>query len=794
MKNYFTIHFRLFCKLLLLLALPFTSIAQLDYYWVGGTGDWSDYANHWATSSGGTSFHTSIPSDVDNVYFDENSFTAEGQVVTLDISGFTDNRIHNMDWRGSQFSPALVSEPGTINYLRIHGSVYFQENMSVDVVELGIQILSEDVSAEFDPNGVDLSNTSIHYIVKESTSSLSLLDSLSAKSFTMGNTIGGSFTTNGHSIHVLEDFAITKNIESSGVVDISNSNIYAKSIKVSSNVLGGILNTDNASVDILYPDGMTELRIFDSEPLFDTYSIREDHLIEEVAGDVALFNKLTLESGVKLLIDSSIPGVEFETLEAKGSQNNLITIKSDDASTAVTLIQSEGEVNMEWVALQDVTGTGGATFNAFVSEDNGNVTGINFLKFSQTIDLSLVTKSYDNVGEVYVPSVSATSGLDVTLQSSDASVAEVSNGNELIIKGAGTTSITANQLGNDYYDAADPVTVDFVVTKIGQVISMDIQDTWIGEDFLNPNATSSSGLDVDYSVIGPAQFNDTTLLLTGIGTVQVTASQSGNENYLPADDVIVSFEVFKKGQTITFAEIENTWIGEEFVNLNTSVSSGLMLDYQVSGPATHNGNVLEFTGTGTVQVTASQIGNENYLPADDVIVSFEVFKKGQTITFAEIPDTSEDDGFVNLEASSDAGLPISFSVVGPVNEVNGVLEFTGNGMVQVTAIQEGDDLYLAADEVKRSFEILASETEKPLFLTQPEGLGLVYPNPVADYLYFDPQVSIESIIVRDLMGKTFYEGDLEQHYLDMSQYESGVYMLTVKQTDGEEIIKRIKVN
>ena len=46
------------------------------YYWVGGAGVWSDYANHWATSSGGTTFQTSIPTITDDVIFDSNSFTA----------------------------------------------------------------------------------------------------------------------------------------------------------------------------------------------------------------------------------------------------------------------------------------------------------------------------------------------------------------------------------------------------------------------------------------------------------------------------------------------------------------------------------------------------------------------------------------------------------------------------------------------------------------------------------------------------------------------------------------------
>jgi len=44
-----------------------------DYYWVGGTGNWSDFATRWATSSGGGIFHTQAPTSADNVIFDDNS-------------------------------------------------------------------------------------------------------------------------------------------------------------------------------------------------------------------------------------------------------------------------------------------------------------------------------------------------------------------------------------------------------------------------------------------------------------------------------------------------------------------------------------------------------------------------------------------------------------------------------------------------------------------------------------------------------------------------------------------------
>ncbi len=39
-----------------------------DYYWVGGSGNWTDI-NHWRTTSGGVSLPSVVPGPTDNVFF-----------------------------------------------------------------------------------------------------------------------------------------------------------------------------------------------------------------------------------------------------------------------------------------------------------------------------------------------------------------------------------------------------------------------------------------------------------------------------------------------------------------------------------------------------------------------------------------------------------------------------------------------------------------------------------------------------------------------------------------------------
>ncbi|MCU0435358.1 MAG: T9SS type A sorting domain-containing protein [Bacteroidia bacterium] len=81
MKNRFSLATAIIMSML---TLGLSPLRAATYYWVGGTGVWSDYSNHWATSSGGTVFHTQMPGAADDVVFDANSFDSNLQTVWID--------------------------------------------------------------------------------------------------------------------------------------------------------------------------------------------------------------------------------------------------------------------------------------------------------------------------------------------------------------------------------------------------------------------------------------------------------------------------------------------------------------------------------------------------------------------------------------------------------------------------------------------------------------------------------------------------------------------------------------
>lgn len=206
--------------------------------------------------------------------------------------------------------------------------------------------------------------------------------------------------------------------------------------------------------------------------------------------------------------------------------------------------------------------------------------------------------------------------------------------NGTAIPAATNSSYYASLAGNytvkfENYCGAGPVsnTISFAANSIPQTINFPaIANKTYGDAPFVPVATATSGLPVSLTIVsGPATINSQTNLLTitGTGLVTVKANQVGDNVYDTAVPVIRSFTVNKASQVITFTAIPDQDISNVTVTLAASSTSGLPVIFNiVSGPATVSGNLLTFTGIGTVTVRASQAGDTNYLPATNVDRSF----------------------------------------------------------------------------------------------------------------------------------------------------------------------------
>jgi formylglycine-generating enzyme required for sulfatase activity len=166
----------------------------------------------------------------------------------------------------------------------------------------------------------------------------------------------------------------------------------------------------------------------------------------------------------------------------------------------------------------------------------------------------------------------------------------------------------------------------------------------------------------------------------------------------------------KASQTITFAN-PGDQPATATVNLSaTGGASGNAVTFAVtSGPASiSGGNVLTFTGAGSVTITASQAGDDNYDPATPVARTFTVSIVPQTITFSNPGSLFISEVLTLAATGGGSGSGVTYEVLaGPGVLANGnELSFTGRGNVTLRASQAGDDFHADADPVEQTFEVI----------------------------------------------------------------------------------------
>lgn len=107
-----------------LLILASSHLYGANYYWVGGSGSWSDLT-HWATTSGGNTYHNQVPTFQDDVFFDANSFSSTGESVNLNVSNAV---CKSLIWNGVKNKPKFTSSDKSY-FIRIYGDLQLDKNM-----------------------------------------------------------------------------------------------------------------------------------------------------------------------------------------------------------------------------------------------------------------------------------------------------------------------------------------------------------------------------------------------------------------------------------------------------------------------------------------------------------------------------------------------------------------------------------------------------------------------------------------------------------------------------------------
>jgi len=255
---------------------------------------------------------------------------------------------------------------------------------------------------------------------------------------------------------------------------------------------------------------------------------------------------------------------------------------------------------------------------------------------------------------------------------------------------------------------------------INQTITFNtVTDKSVGDATFDLTATASSGLPVTYSSSDTtvATISGNTVTIVGEGITIITASQAGDANYNAATSVTQEFTVNPTGklaQTITFAPLTNKTVGDAAFNLTaTAAPSGLAVTYASSNiaVATISGNTVTIVGEGITTITASQAGDASYNAATSVTQEFTVNpigKLAQTISFAPLTNKTIGDATFNLTATAaPSGLAVTFASSNTaVATISGnTVTIVGEGTTMITASQDGNDTYYAAENVERNLKV-----------------------------------------------------------------------------------------
>ncbi len=97
--------------------------------------------------------------------------------------------------------------------------------------------------------------------------------------------------------------------------------------------------------------------------------------------------------------------------------------------------------------------------------------------------------------------------------------------------------------------------------KSDQTITFNsIPDKTYGDAPFSMSGTASSGLPIAYTVTsGPASVSGSVVAITGAGAVSITANQSGNDGFNPAQPVTHSFNVAKAAVPVTLTNLNQTY-------------------------------------------------------------------------------------------------------------------------------------------------------------------------------------------------------------------------------------------
>jgi hypothetical protein len=259
---------------------------------------------------------------------------------------------------------------------------------------------------------------------------------------------------------------------------------------------------------------------------------------------------------------------------------------------------------------------------------------------------------------------------------------------------------------------SDGIRVDEEILMLPQEIDFDaLPAIQYGSEPFQLSVTSDSGLPVALTSSDEAiaEVVGGKIVIRNVGTVSITATQQGDNFYLPAT-LTQSLTIGKGAQQVSLNAIAAKTYGDQPFTPEASSSVGLPVILSSSNAAVaeiREGQIY-IRGVGSVIISASQPGNELYNPATTDSEILIVNKANQQIyfatfgskTFGDIPFAPSVSSSVNLSVTLSSSNPAVATISG-----DGKIVIRAAGQVTITASQAGNEFYNAAPLVNRVLTI-----------------------------------------------------------------------------------------
>jgi hypothetical protein len=466
-------------------------------YWVGGSGTWnSSSTTNWSTSSGGSG-GASVPTSSDDVIINSASGTG---TITVYLTVFAKS----------------INFTGYTGTFKASGDIYIYGNITLSS---GMTFQNSTGTIWIYNDSIITSNGKSFFgiWIEGPGITVTLADALIADTVSL---IQGTFTTANFSVTTNHFYSLFTNTKT---LNLGSSTWSVWDWYISDSTV--TLNAGTSTINLSYVD---------SPKYFTGGGKTYYNLVFDAGGAAGYWIQLVEDSNTfNTISNTSQPiTIEFQAgttqtvtnFNLNGTVGDLVIIRSDTIGSQAFLSKSSGVVNSQYLSIQDINATGGATWNAKYSTDGGNNTG---WKFGDAYIFS-INENF-NLGD-------SSTQVSTFLQSKTEAftVGNINSNNALFFINL-NESFTAEELKSQVYGYSVSVSENFIFTDVFIIAAQFAQS-------VSENSGLADSL-ITYSAFSQSLTEGATLGDTS--TQALAIFQTCVENFTPVDASTIAVQFFK---------------------------------------------------------------------------------------------------------------------------------------------------------------------------------------------------------------------------------------------------------